>query len=105
MHENCDRLQFRDVTLALMSDAIYVPLLKFIIKQLQISIGEISQCFGKLANVVTFFVKFHAGTEKSLSDFWPSLFKQAIKFVLSSEIMTSCMGFILGLCTAEIRLK
>ena len=38
--------------------------------------------FGQLANAAMLFGKFHAGTRKSLSDFWLPLLEQPIKFVL-----------------------
>ena len=38
--------------------------------------------FGQLASAAMLFEKFDAGRRKSLSDFWPPLFEQPIKFVL-----------------------
>ena len=35
---------------------------------------------GQLASSAALFLKFHAGIRKSLSDFWPSLLEQQIKF-------------------------
>ena len=40
--------------------------------------------FGQLASAAVSFVKFHAGTRKSLSDLWSPLLKQPIKFVFIS---------------------
>ena len=41
--------------------------------------------FGKLAREATLFVKFRAGKEKSISNFWPPMLEQPIKFVLSVD--------------------
>ena len=38
--------------------------------------------FGQLTSSTTFLVWFHTGTRKLLSEFWPHLVGQAIKFVL-----------------------
>ena len=38
--------------------------------------------FWQLASATMLLAKFHAGTRKSLSDFWPPLLEQSIKFVL-----------------------
>ena len=37
---------------------------------------------GQLASAAMLFVNFHAGTRKSLSDFWPPLLEHPIKLVL-----------------------
>ena len=41
--------------------------------------------FGKLASAAMLFAEFHTGTKKSLSDFWPPLLEQPIKFVLKCK--------------------
>ena len=35
--------------------------------------------FGQLATAAMLFAKFHAGTRKLLSDFWPPLLEEPIK--------------------------
>ena len=71
MHENCNCLQFHDVTLTLILDAVYTCCLNLLQNSFTFDAWRIFQ--SKETNVATFFVKSHAGTEKSLSDFWAPL--------------------------------
>ena len=48
--------------------------------------GEKTMTFWQLANAAMLFAKFHAGTRRLLSDFWPSLLKQPIRFVLKLKM-------------------
>ena len=87
MHENCGCLKLYDVTLTLISNAvctlseIYQQSASFFIHGGHVSWRK-SMIFGKLASVVTFRVKFHAGTGRSLWDFRLPLVEQSIKLVL-----------------------
>ena len=45
--------------------------------------GHFNNDFGQLTSAAMLFAKFHAGTRKSLSDFWSPLPEQPTKFVLS----------------------
>ena len=38
--------------------------------------------YGQLARAAMWFAKFHAGTKKSLLDFWRPQLKQPMKFVI-----------------------
>ena len=38
--------------------------------------------FGQAASAAMLFAKFHAGTRKFLSDFWPPLLEHPIQFIL-----------------------
>ena len=49
--------------------------------------------FRKLSSVATFFVKFHACTEKSLLDFWPPLLKQPVKCLNFCQESSYSFGF------------
>ena len=93
MHGNFYCVKFHDFTLTQIFGLVFTFTLthyhkaNFFIPG-GISIGKKTITFGQLAIAAMLFAKFHAGTRKSQSEFWPPLFEQPIKFVPSSDMQT-----------------
>ena len=93
MHENCHCFKFDDATLTQIIGVV-ITFALITTKQHNFSyledilIGK-NNDFWVVGNCrKLLFVKFHAGTRKSPSEFWLPLLEQPKKFILSSDMQT-----------------